>query len=65
MPSYTDVAKPTGSVYTGLYVEGKQIYDQADITYDNSTVAYDTVIDNYTGISKPTGSVYTAISKPT
>ena len=65
MPGYTNVAKPTSSVYTGLYVEGKQIYDQADIEYDQSNVNYDTIIDNYTNISKPTSSVYTAIAKPT
>ena len=66
MPApYTDIAKPTSSVYTGLYVEGKQIYDQSDIEYDQSDVAYDTVSDNYTNIGKPTGSVYSAIAKPT
>ena len=65
MPTYTNVAKPTSSVYTGLYVEGKQVYDQADIEYDQSSVAYDSVINNYTNINKPTGSVYTAIAKPT
>lgn len=64
--SYTNVSKPTGSVYTGLYVEGKQVYDQSDIEYDDPNVTYDTVIgDSYTNISKPTGSVYTAIAKPT
>jgi len=63
---YVNIAKPTSSVYTGTYVEGKQIYDQADIEYDQSSVSYDTVNDaNYTTISKPTGSVYTAIVKPT
>ena len=64
MPGYTNVAKPTSSVYTGLYVEGKQIYDQANIDYDQSTVAYDTVSNEYTNIGKPTGSVYTTIAKP-
>ena len=66
MPApYTDIAKPTSSVYTGLFVEGKQIYDQTDIEYDQSSVAYDTVSNNYTNINKPTGSVYSAIAKPT
>ena len=65
MPDYTNIAKPTSSVYTGLYVEGKQIYDQADIDYDQSTVAYDTVSNEYTNIGKPTSSVYTAVAKPT
>ena len=66
MPGYTTVAKPTSSVYTGIYFSGHQIYDQADIEYDQSTVAYDSIIDaDYTNILKPTGSVYTAIAKPT
>ena len=65
MPPYTSIAKPTSSVYTGTDVEGKQIYDQADIEYDQSSVSYDTVNDaSYTKLSKPTGSVYTAIAKP-
>ena len=65
MPGYTNVAKPVSSVYTGNYPEGKQIYDQADIEYDDANVAYDTVSNNYTNIGKPTGSVYTAIANPT
>lgn len=65
MPGYTNVAKPTSSIYTGVYMTGKQIYDQSDIEYDQSTVAYDSVIDGYTNVGKPTGSVYTAIAKPT
>lgn len=62
---YTNVAKPTSSIYIGLYPEGKQIYDQVDITYDQSNVAYDSLTNNYTNVSKPTSSVYTKITKPT
>lgn len=66
MTGYTNIPKPTSSVYTGIFVEGKQIYDQADISYDQSNVAYDTVNNaSYTNISKPSSSVYTNISKPT
>ena len=65
MPGYTNVAKPTSSIYTGIYADGKQIYDQADIEYDESTVAYDAVSNEYTNISKPISSVYTAVAKPT
>ena len=53
--SYTKISKPTSSVYTGLFVEGKQVYDQVDVSYDDSVVAYDTVIDNYTDVAKPIG----------
>lgn len=62
---YVNISKPTSSVYTGLYVEGKQIYDQVDIEYDQSNVAYDSISDDYTNLAKPTGSIYTAIAKPT
>lgn len=62
---YINVAKPTSSVYTGLFVEGKQVYDQADITYDQSSVAYDTVSNEYTNVTKPVSSIYTKINKPT
>ena len=65
MPGYTNVPKPTSSIYTGLYPEGKQIYDQVDVEYDQSSVAYDTIANNYTNISKPTSSVYSNIAKPT
>ena len=66
MPPYTNIAKPISSIYTGIYFEGRQIYDQSDIEYDQSTVNYDTINDAaYTDISKPTGSVYTNIAKPT
>ena len=65
MPGYTNVNKPTSSVYTGTYVEGKQIYDQADIEYDQSNVSFDTINDaNYTNIAKPVSSIYTKIVKP-
>ena len=65
MPGYTNIAKPTSSVYTGLFVEGKQIYDQTDIEYDQSTVDYDTVSDNYTNLAKPVSSLYSNVLKPT
>ena len=65
MPTYTNVSKPTSSVYTGIYFSGREIYDDSSIEYDQSSVAYDSIIDaDYTNISKPTGSVYTAIVKP-
>ena len=64
--SYINVAKPTSSVYTRVDVKGATLYDQSDIEYDDSNVAYDAGSDaSYTNISKPTGSVYTAIAKPT
>lgn len=63
--SYTNISKPTSSVYTRLNIGDKTEYDQPDIEYDDSNIFYDGVNQNaYTDISKPTGSVYTMISKP-
>lgn len=64
--AYTRIDKPTGASYTNLNVQGKEQYDQADITYDDANVFYDGVNDAaYTNVSKPTNSVYTMVAKPT
>jgi hypothetical protein len=67
MPSaYTNVPKPTSSVYTNINPVGKEQYDDANITYDSADTFYDGVNQAaYTNIAKPIGSVYTKISKPT
>lgn len=66
MVVYTNVAKPTSSVYTFLNPMGKQQYDQANLTYDDSTTYYDGINPNqYTNVSKPATTVYTTIAKPT
>lgn len=52
---WTNIPKPTGTPYTGVYTQGKQIYDQSDITYDDPNVYYDSINEAaWTGISKPT-----------
>jgi hypothetical protein len=64
--SYTNVAKPTDSTYTAINAQGREQFDQASLSFDDSLTFYDGVDENaYTSVSKPTGSVYTFISKPT
>ena len=63
---YTNVSKPTSSVYTVVNTQGKEQYDQASLTYDDSSIFFDGVnASAYTNVVKPTSSVYTNISKPT
>lgn len=62
---YSYVAKPTSSTYSYSNPQGRQMYDQVDITYDDVRVFYDSVNESaYTSVSKPTGSVYTLVPKP-
>jgi hypothetical protein len=64
--AYTYISKPTSSVYTTINQGGREQYDQASLTYDDSNTYYDGYDPNsYTNIVKPTNSVYTMISKPT
>lgn len=55
--SYTYIPKPTGANYTDVNAVGKQQYDQATLTYDDSSTFYDGIdIFAYTNVAKPTGS---------
>lgn len=66
MDPYTYVAKPVSSTYTFVNFEGKEMYDQFDLTYDDSGTFYDGYNPNaYTYVAKPTNSVYTYVAKPT
>lgn len=66
MATYTNVPKPTSSIYSNINVVGKQIYDDAGTSYDSSATPYDGVdMAAWHNISKPNSSVYTKISKPT
>ena len=65
MPPYTNVAKPTSSVYTNVNPVGKEQYDESGFTYDDANVFYDGVNETaWTNVSKPVGSVYTKVLKP-
>lgn len=55
---YTYIAKPTGSSYTYVNFEGKQTYDQAELTYDDPNVFYDSYNPNvWTDVTKPVGTI--------
>ena len=63
---YTNITKPSGTSYTPLNSVGKEQYDQASLTYDESTIFYDGVNESqYTNVTKPSGTVYTNLAKPT
>lgn len=64
--AWTNVAKPTGRPYTSVNPQGKEQYDQADLTYDNATTFYDGVNQAaWTAVVKPTSSAWTKVVKPT
>lgn len=65
MSPWTNVLKPTSSVWTAVNPQGKEQYDQSDIEYDDADIYYDGENPNqYTKVAKPTSSVWTKISKP-
>jgi hypothetical protein len=66
MTAYTNVAKPTGTPYSNINVQGREQYDQSNLTYDSSAVFYDSEDFNaYVNVAKPVGTSYTNIAKPT
>lgn len=63
--AYTYIPKPTSSTYTFINFQGKEMYDQSEIIYDDPNTFYDGSNPNaYTYIPKPTNSVYAYIPKP-
>lgn len=65
MTIYTNINKPSNTSYTNLNTIGKQQYDQADITYDSSTIFYDGINPNeWTDITSPSATSWTPIAKP-
>lgn len=66
MTTYTNITKPSGTAYTNQNAVGKEQYDQATLTYDDSATYYDGVDQTlYTNVTKPTGTSYTNLLKPT
>jgi hypothetical protein len=65
MTSYTKLTKPTGTGYTNQNSVGKEQYDQATLTYDDSSTFYDGVNQGlYSKLNKPSGTSYTKLIKP-
>ena len=65
MTTYTNITKPSGTSYTNTNAVGKEQYDQATLTYDDSGTYYDGInMSQYTSVSKPTGTAYTNLTKP-
>ena len=63
--TWTKVTKPTDSTYTRVNPQGKEEYDQSEITYDSAVTFYDTLNESAWGkTAKPTGSTWTKVTKP-
>lgn len=57
--SYTKISKPTGTGYTVINPTGKQVFDDANTTYDSATAFYDGIESGvWTNITKPTGIAF-------
>jgi len=64
--AWTSVAKPTTPSWLGVYVPGKQSYDDPSLSYDQS----DTYYDGYSPmlwntVAKPTTPSWVSVAKPT
>lgn len=54
MTSWTNIPKPVGANYTNTNAQGKEQYDQASLTYDDSGTYYDgTDVLAWTDVPKP------------
>lgn len=54
---WTPITKPTGTPYTNTNTQGKEQYDQASLTYDDSNTFYDGAnMLAWTDLAKPTGN---------
>lgn len=64
--TWTKVTKPTTNAWTNTNPDGRTQYDQANVTYDSSSMFYDGVNNSaWTNLSKPISSVWTKVVKPT
>lgn len=54
--AYTYIAKPSAGNYTNINTQGREQYDQPNLTFDDASTFYDGVNQNaYTNVAKPTG----------
>lgn len=63
--AWTTVPKPTSSTWTATNSQGREQYDQSDITYDSATTFYDGYNPTqWTDVAKPATSSWVTIAKP-
>lgn len=63
--AYTYVDKPTSSTYSFASFEGKETFDDINVTYDSALTYYDGLNPAaYTSVAKPTSSTYSYVAKP-
>ena len=63
--SWTNISKPNTSNYTNVNPQGKEQYNQADITYDSASTYYDGINPNqWSDISKPNTPTWNNVAKP-
>lgn len=63
---WTNIAKPGAQTYTNVNAQGKEQYDQADVTYDSAVTFYDGVNPSqWTDVAKPTTNGWVNVAKPT
>lgn len=64
--AWSNVSKPGAQTYTNVNPQGKEQYDQPDLSYDSAITYYDGVnLAQWSDISKPVSSLWTKINKPT
>lgn len=64
--NWTNVGKPSGTMYINVNPQGKEQYDQSSILYDDVGTYYDGVNSTqWSDVSKPVGPIWTPVAKPT
>lgn len=64
--SWQNIPKPTTNAYVTVNPPGKEQYDQASLTYDDSGTFYDGINPNqWTDVSKPATNAWQNVAKPT
>lgn len=54
--SWTLISKPTGTPYSYVNTQGKEQYDQNNLTFDDASIFFDgTNMAAWTNVSKPAG----------
>ena len=63
--AWTKIPKPTSSVWTSVNTQGKEQYDQANLSYDDANTFYDGVNTSaWTAVAKPSTNNWVKIAKP-